>query len=50
MPDLADQDLQRRVDEALAAHHGNVAAAARALGLHRNQLRRLLAARKPSQV
>jgi DNA-binding NtrC family response regulator len=37
LPDLAT------VEAALAAHRGNVSAAARALGLHRNQVRRLLA-------
>ncbi|MCU0684229.1 MAG: sigma 54-interacting transcriptional regulator [Polyangiaceae bacterium] len=31
------------VENALRAHHGNVAACARALGVHRNQLRRWLA-------
>ncbi|MCL4223255.1 MAG: sigma 54-interacting transcriptional regulator [Myxococcales bacterium] len=41
LPDLAT------VDAALAAHGGNVSAAARALGLHRNQIRRLLAKRRP---
>jgi ActR/RegA family two-component response regulator len=31
------------IEEALRAHGGNVSAAARALGLHRNQIRRFLA-------
>jgi len=34
------------IEQALAAHAGNVTQAARALGLHRNQLRRRLAKRK----
>ena len=33
------------IERALAEHHGNVTGAARALGLHRNQLRRFLARR-----
>ncbi|WP_305036182.1 helix-turn-helix domain-containing protein [Myxococcus sp. AB025B] len=37
------EDSERaRVEEALRAHGGNVAAAARALGMHRTHLRRLL--------
>ncbi len=32
-----------RIQDALRAHEGNVSAAARALGLHRNQIRRVLA-------
>jgi transcriptional regulator with PAS, ATPase and Fis domain len=39
---VVDDVLRRRIEEALVAHGGNVAASARALGLHRNQLRRLL--------
>jgi transcriptional regulator with PAS, ATPase and Fis domain len=42
-------DLDReRIERALAAHDGNVSRAARALGLHRNQLRRWLAKRASS--
>jgi DNA-binding NtrC family response regulator len=37
-----DEAWRRRIEEALRASGGNVAASARALGLHRNQLRRLL--------
>ena len=37
-----DVEWRQRVDEALRANAGNVAAAARALGLHRTQLRRLV--------
>jgi DNA-binding NtrC family response regulator len=37
-----DLDWRRRIDDALRDHAGNVAAAARALGLHRTQLRRLI--------
>jgi transcriptional regulator with GAF, ATPase, and Fis domain len=37
-----DDEQRRRIEEALRANGGNVAAAARALGLHRTQLRRLL--------
>jgi transcriptional regulator with GAF, ATPase, and Fis domain len=39
----APEDLERkRLEEALRQHDGNVAATARALGMHRTQLRRLL--------
>jgi DNA-binding NtrC family response regulator len=38
-----DLEWLRRVEEALRANAGNVAATARALGLHRTQLRRILA-------
>ena len=37
-----DDDWRRRIQEALRNHGGNIAATARALGLHRTQLRRLL--------
>ncbi|WP_163863327.1 sigma 54-interacting transcriptional regulator [Myxococcus eversor] len=40
-PPLADSE-RARVVEALQAHGGNVAAAARALGMHRTHLRRLM--------
>ncbi|MCY0998901.1 sigma 54-interacting transcriptional regulator [Myxococcus sp. MISCRS1] len=40
-PPLEDSE-RARVEEALRAHGGNVAAAARALGMHRTHLRRLL--------
>ena len=39
---LVDDDWKRRIEEALRANGGNVTASARALGLHRTQLRRLL--------
>jgi DNA-binding NtrC family response regulator len=38
-----DEEGRRRIEEALRENDGNVAASARALGLHRTQLRRLLA-------
>ena len=41
-PARDDAEWRPRVEEALRAHAGNVAATARALGLHRTQLRRLL--------
>ena len=41
MPQV-DDEWRRRIEEALRANNGNVAGAARALGLHRTQLRRLL--------
>jgi DNA-binding NtrC family response regulator len=41
MPQV-DDDWRRRIQEALRVHSGNIAATARALGLHRTQLRRLL--------
>lgn len=41
MPQV-DDDWRRRIQEALRVHNGNIAATARALGLHRTQLRRLL--------
>ena len=41
-PKLDDQ-WRRRIEDALRANAGNVTAAARALGLHRTQLRRLVA-------
>jgi len=37
-----DAEWRQRIEETLRAHAGNVAATARALGLHRTQLRRLL--------
>ncbi|WP_375743791.1 sigma 54-interacting transcriptional regulator [Corallococcus interemptor] len=37
-----DEDERARVEQALRHHNGNVAATARALGMHRTQLRRLL--------
>jgi len=37
-----DADWRRRIEDALRASAGNIAAAARALGLHRTQLRRLM--------
>ncbi|TMQ22274.1 MAG: FHA domain-containing protein [Deltaproteobacteria bacterium] len=37
-----EAEWRRRIDETLRANAGNVAATARALGLHRTQLRRLL--------
>jgi DNA-binding NtrC family response regulator len=37
-----DDALRVRIEEALRQQHGNVAATARALGMHRTQLRRLL--------
>jgi len=37
-----DPEQRARIEEALRQHGGNVAAAARALGMHRTQLRRLL--------
>jgi len=37
----ADDRRARRIEAALRANDGKVAAAARALGLHRTQLRRL---------
>ena len=37
-----DAEEQRRLEAALRSHRGNVSGAARALGLHRTQLRRLL--------
>jgi transcriptional regulator with GAF, ATPase, and Fis domain len=37
-----DVEWRQRIEEALRASGGNVAATARALGLHRTQLRRLL--------
>jgi DNA-binding NtrC family response regulator len=42
MPQNVDDEWRRRIEEALRANGGNVAASARALGLHRTQLRRLL--------
>lgn len=39
---LDDVEWQRRAEEALRVNAGNVAATARALGLHRTQLRRLI--------
>ena len=41
-PAVVDDDWRQRIDDALRANNGNVAAAARALNLHRNQLRRLI--------
>jgi transcriptional regulator with GAF, ATPase, and Fis domain len=49
MPDLphrrmprVDAEWRLRIEDALRLHAGNVAATARALGLHRTQLRRLI--------
>ena len=42
----ADDDEQDRIEAALRKEQGNVTAAARALGMHRNQLRRWLAKRQ----
>jgi transcriptional regulator with GAF, ATPase, and Fis domain len=39
---LVDDQWRRRIEDALRANAGNIAATARALGLHRTQLRRLL--------
>jgi transcriptional regulator with GAF, ATPase, and Fis domain len=41
MPQV-DDGWRRRIEEALRANNGNVAGTARALGLHRTQLRRLM--------
>jgi transcriptional regulator with GAF, ATPase, and Fis domain len=41
-PPVVDDDGRKRIEEALRANAGNVTATARALGLHRNQLRRLI--------
>ena len=41
MPQV-DDEWRQRIEDALRANGGNVAAAARALGLHRTQLRRLI--------
>ena len=38
----SDADWRPRIEEALRANAGNIAAAARALGLHRTQLRRIM--------
>jgi transcriptional regulator with GAF, ATPase, and Fis domain len=42
MPQVVDDEWRARIEAALLANGGKVAAAARALGLHRNQLRRLI--------
>jgi transcriptional regulator with PAS, ATPase and Fis domain len=42
MPQTVDDEWRARIEAALRANGGKVAAAARALGLHRNQLRRLI--------
>jgi len=42
MPQVVDDGERRRIEDALRANAGNVTATARALGLHRNQLRRLI--------
>jgi transcriptional regulator with GAF, ATPase, and Fis domain len=42
MPQIVDDEWRARIEAALLANGGKVAAAARALGLHRNQLRRLI--------
>jgi transcriptional regulator with GAF, ATPase, and Fis domain len=39
---IVDAEWKVRIEEALREHGGNVSASARSLGLHRNQLRRLL--------
>jgi transcriptional regulator with GAF, ATPase, and Fis domain len=41
MPQV-DDEWRRRIEDGLRANAGNVSAAARALGLHRTQLRRLI--------
>ena len=41
MPQV-DDEWRKRIDEALRKNDGNIAATARALGLHRTQLRRLI--------
>jgi len=41
-PPVVDDDGRKRIEDALRANAGNVTATARALGLHRNQLRRLI--------
>jgi len=41
MPQV-DDEWRRRIEDALRANNGNIAGTARALGLHRTQLRRLL--------
>jgi two-component system response regulator RegA len=45
-PVTAKQHDDAHIEQVLAEHEGNVTAAARALGLHRNQLRRWLDKRK----
>jgi transcriptional regulator with GAF, ATPase, and Fis domain len=42
MPQTVDDEWRARIEAALRANAGKVAAAARSLGLHRYQLRRLL--------
>jgi transcriptional regulator of acetoin/glycerol metabolism len=42
MPQTVDDEWRARIEDALRANDGKVAAAARALGLHRTQLRRLI--------
>lgn len=42
MPQTVDDEWRTRIENALRANDGKVAAAARALGLHRTQLRRLI--------
>src|SRR6185312_4274002 len=42
MPQTVDDEWRARIEAALKASDGKVAAAARVLGLHRNQLRRLI--------
>jgi len=42
MPAVVDDDWRRRIEEALRKQNGNIAGTARALGLHRTQLRRLI--------
>jgi DNA-binding NtrC family response regulator len=41
-PQVIDDTWRQRIEDALRANAGNVAATARTLGLHRNQLRRLV--------
>ena len=41
-PAVVDDEWRQRIEDALRANAGNVAGAARALGLHRTQLRRMI--------
>jgi transcriptional regulator of acetoin/glycerol metabolism len=45
-----DADVPARIREALAREQGNVSRAARALGMHRTQLRRWLARQSPGNT
>ena len=42
MPAVVDDEWRHRIEEALRKQNGNIAGTARALGLHRTQLRRLI--------